>query len=122
MKNKNRDVNKIVIQKIIGYCDIINDLVKRFDSSFDLYISDMAFQLSCNMCILQIGELTKHLSDDFKEKYSEIPWHDIKSMRNIHAHEYEKVNFEYMWATLTEDIPELKENLTKILDEMSENR
>ena len=39
-------------------------------------------------------------------------------MRNIFVHEYEKIDFDRIWKNLTEDIPELKENLTKILSEM----
>ena len=41
-------------------------------------------------------------------------------MRNIHAHEYEKINFNYIWITLTEEIPDLKNKLQKILLEMQE--
>ncbi|MBQ9442448.1 MAG: DUF86 domain-containing protein, partial [Selenomonadaceae bacterium] len=43
-------------------------------------------------------------------------WRKIKGLRNIHVHEYEKVNFDYMLETLTKDIPELKEKLQEILE------
>lgn len=32
-------------------------------------------------------------------------------MRNVHAHDYEKVDFDTMWKTLTLDIPDLKNKL-----------
>ena len=70
------------------------------------------------MCILQIGELTTRLTEDFKNQHSEIAWNQIKALRNIHAHEYEKVDFNYMWQILTEDIPELKKSLQEILEVM----
>ena len=38
----------------------------------------------------------------------------MKGMRNIHAHEYDNVNREQMWITLTEDIPTLKCKLLKL--------
>lgn len=44
-------------------------------------------QYSSNMCIIQIGELVSRLSDEFLEQHKYIPWHAIKSMRNLHAHE-----------------------------------
>ena len=93
MRNDHRDTDRIIIRKMIGYCDTIASLLERFDNSFDLYLTDMAFQLSCNMCILQIGELTSRLTEEFRTEHDGIPWHLIKAMRNIHAHDYERVDF-----------------------------
>ena len=38
--------------------------------------------------IIQIAENNSRLSDDFKSKYSEIPWLAIKGMRNKIVHDY----------------------------------
>ncbi|WP_371874440.1 DUF86 domain-containing protein [Senimuribacter intestinalis] len=43
------------------------------------------------MCIIQIGELVSRLSEEFLEKHSEIPWYAIKAMRNLHAHDFNKL-------------------------------
>jgi uncharacterized protein with HEPN domain len=59
------------------------------------------------MCIIQIGELVSRLSDDFIESHPLIPWHAIKSMRNLHAHDSERVDLGIVWNTLTADIPDL---------------
>ncbi|MBR3622579.1 MAG: hypothetical protein IKN43_04425 [Selenomonadaceae bacterium] len=67
MRDKNQDIDKIIIEKIIKYCDQIKDIMTRFDYSYDLYQSDITFQYSANMCILQIGELTTRLSENFKQ-------------------------------------------------------
>ena len=39
----------------------------------------------------------------------------MKAMRNNHAHEYDSVNFEGMWDTLTQDIPAFRETMEKLL-------
>jgi len=49
MKNKSRDTNEIVIQKIIGYCNDVDVLMKRFNNSYEQYVSDIGFQYACNM-------------------------------------------------------------------------
>ena len=36
-------------------------------------------------------------------------------MRNLHAHDYENVDLEIVWNTLVEDIPQLKEQICKIM-------
>ena len=76
---KPHDVNRIVIQKIIGYCNDIEFTLNRFGNSFDSYVSDINCRYSCDMCVLQIGELTKRLTDDFKTEHPEIIWREIKA-------------------------------------------
>ena len=61
------------------------------------------------MCILQIGELTTHLSSEFTDAFSEIPWKDIRGMRNVAAHHYGEFSVKYLWQTVVEDIPKLRE-------------
>ena len=118
MRDKNR-VNKTVVKKIIGYCDDIENLQKMFGNRFEDFEKNFAFQYAFGMCIIQIGELTTRLTEDFKEKNSEIEWNQIKGLRNIYAHDYESVKFEVLWEILTEDIPDLKEKLQKILEQMN---
>ena len=115
MRNK-KSVNRITIQKMIDYCGKVEILIDRFGGTLEKFEADFAFQMSCGMCILQIGELTTRLTEEFKAQHSEIPWNAIKSLRNIHAHEYEKVDFEELWKILAEDIPALKKSLEEILE------
>lgn len=118
MRKKPRDNDKIVIQKMLDYCDKIEILINRFGNTLENFEEDFAFQMACSACIIQIGELTTRLTEDLKQKNSEIAWNSIKALRNIHAHEYEKVDFNYMWQILTEDIPALKKSLQAILEVM----
>jgi len=106
---KNDDV--AILNKIIGYCNDISALMDKYNSSYEVYENDISFQYSSNMCIIQIGELVGRLSDGFIENHNQIPWHAIKGMRNLHAHDYENVDLEIVWNTLTEDIPHLKKQI-----------
>lgn len=67
------------------------------------------------MCIIQIGELVGRLSEEFIESHGDIPWYAIKAMRNLHAHDYENVDLEIVWNSLTEEIPDLKIKLEAML-------
>lgn len=89
---KNEDI--LLIKKMIKYCDDIGTLMTRFDTDFERYKADISFQYSCNMCIIQLGELANRLSDEAKESSQNIPWRAIKGMRNLHAHDYENVDME----------------------------
>ena len=108
-------VDRVVLQKIIDYCKKIEKLIQRFGASLENFKSDEAYQLSCSMCIVQIGELLRRLTDDFKAAHPEIPWRAIKATRNILVHDYEDVDLESAWNDLTRDIPALQAQLKKIL-------
>ena len=64
--------------------------------------------------IIQIAENNSRLSDEFKSKYTEIPWMAIKGMRNKIVHNYGVVNMAIVYDTVTRGIPEMYEKLIKI--------
>ena len=63
-----------------------------------------------------IGEATKNLSKDLREKYPQIPWRDIAGMRDRLIHHYFGINLEDVWHTVKVDIPALKDEILVILD------
>lgn len=58
-----------------------------------------------------IGEAARNLPEEIADKYPEIPWGEMISMRNKVIHEYFGVDEEILWKTLTEDLPALKKQL-----------
>lgn len=96
-----------IMEHIISYCNDISDTVKRFGNSYDVFAEDKDYRNSCALCILQIGELCGHLSEGFRDKYSQIPWNEIKAMRNVVAHKYGHISIRATWETIETDIPEL---------------
>jgi len=44
-----------------------------------------------------------------------VPWKDIIGMRNILAHQYDKVDSEVVWDVVHRDIPELLDLLRSLL-------
>ena len=111
---KNRD--PVYVQRIIEYCIKIEDILSGIDYDYDVFITNDIYQLSCSMCVLQIGENVAKLSDEFKEANEGIPWRKIKGLRNIAAHQYEHVEFIVLWNTLVNNIPELKADLIMLMD------
>jgi uncharacterized protein with HEPN domain len=59
------------------------------------------------MSIINIGELTKRLPDEFKSEHTEIPWRKISGMRDIAAHGYHTMDEEIVWDVVQNSIPAL---------------
>ncbi len=101
--------DKNIIAHILEYCGQIDECFLRFGSSREAFLSDAIFRNAVSMAEFQIGELAGHLSEAFKEKTkNEIPWKEIRGMRNIFAHNYLEMDAERIWEVAAEDIPALK--------------
>lgn len=96
------------IKHIRDYCREIAKTIERYGNSFAVYASDADYQRSVSFCILQIGELSGGLTEQFrKETADRIQWGPIKAMRNLVAHNYGKIDQAIVWETATADIPAL---------------
>ena len=106
-----------ILKHIKKYVEEIQRTIDRFGDSFEIFSKDTDYQRSVCMCMLQIGELTNRLSENYKKSTKEIiQWHMIKGLRNIFAHGYGKVEFAIVWDSCKNDIPKLKEFCEKEIE------
>lgn len=55
--------------------------------------------------LLLLGEAVKRLSEEFRAHHPEIPWTMVAGMRDKLIHEYDAVDLDEVWKTVTTDIP-----------------
>ena len=63
----------------------------------------------------RIGELAGGLSDDMRTTISDIPWRQIKDMRNQLIHNYGKRRKETIWSVIVDDAPILAKRCLEVL-------
>jgi len=64
-----------------------------------------------------IGEATKNIPKEFREKYPKIIWKEFAGLRDVLIHSYFGADIERIWNAIEKDLPKLKENISKIIKE-----
>jgi uncharacterized protein with HEPN domain len=62
-----------------------------------------------------MGEATKKLSSQLRDRYPDVPWREIAGMRDKVVHEYLSINYEIVWAVVSLDIPGVFPRIREIL-------
>ena len=100
--------DRSLVEHILHDCDQVETAHGDFGRSEDAFRSSTTYQNAVSMCILQIGELVNHLSDEFKSAHSEMPWRQIRGMRNYVAHQYGSIDLDVVWHAATVNMESLR--------------
>lgn len=104
--------DSIYIDHIIASIDRIQQYISGLKQS--TFLNDLKTQDAVVRQLEIIGEATKKVSFELRDKFPSIPWLDMAGMRDRLVHDYIDVDFEIVWKTASEDIPKLKELLATI--------
>lgn len=91
-----------------------------------VYVDGLTFEEFCNdtrtveaaqFNFIVIGEAARHIPDDVTEQHPEIPWPEMRGLRNVVAHGYFTVSLAILWRTITDDLPPLVAPLQALVGE-----
>ena len=84
----------------------------------EAFLSNQTILLAFERSLEIIGEAVGRLDDEFKASHPDIPWRNIRGLRNIVAHVYWAVDYDVIWNVVTDEIPSLHLQIGHLLDEM----
>jgi len=113
MKHKRDD--RVYLQHISDAVTKIEKYIQGIDE--EKFLQNSLVQDGVIRQLEIIGEAIKNLSSELREHHSHISWRDFAGMRDKLIHQYFGVDIQVVWTTATEDIPEIKEEINKILKE-----
>jgi uncharacterized protein with HEPN domain len=77
--------------------------------------SDRVLQLALVRLVEIVGEAANRLTVEDQFRYPSIPWREIVGMRNRLAHGYNAIDLNVLWDTVQVDLPQLIDELERIL-------
>lgn len=63
-----------------------------------------------------IGEAINRLSPELRARNSGVPWQAIVAVRHRIVHAYFELDWEILWNAAIDDIPQLREQVSRILE------
>ncbi|WAS04852.1 DUF86 domain-containing protein [Gloeomargaritales cyanobacterium VI4D9] len=101
------------LQDILIEIEEIQQMVS--DLSFAEFCQDRRTIKATLYSLAVIGEAAANLLPEVATLYPQIPWKQMRGMRNITVHEYFQVDLTIIWETIQSDLPMLYSSLKELI-------
>ena len=97
-------------------------LSRRYVEGFskENFLADKKTQQAVILNIMVIGEAAIQILDEYPEfaaRYPDVPWKQMRGMRNRMAHGYFDLNLDVVWDTVQQALPKLERQILAIRQE-----
>lgn len=108
-------------ERLLDIMEAIERIERYTAGGREAFYGDELIQVWAIHHLQAIGEAARNVSDALRATYPEIPWASIVAMRNVLVHDYLDVDLDEVWATVEHDLPDLKQKIAAILNELETN-
>ncbi len=107
---------KLFIQDILDCITSIEKFVENM--SFNEFVQDDRTSSAVVRKLEIIGEATKNIPKEIRQKHRNMPWTDMAKMRDKIIHFYFGVDYEIVWKVINERLAKLKPKIIQILKDL----
>lgn len=100
----------------MGKAEILLDGV-----TFEELVSDFRINFAVFRALEIVGEATKRLPAELREKYPDVPWQEMAGMRDRIIHGYDTVDYKIVWDTVKKRIPVVRPKIQQILKDYTDS-
>ena len=106
------------LKHILDECKFIKSVITPELEKND-FLENETLKCASTRSLEIIGEATKKISADFKYRWNTISWKNMAGMRDRLIHDYMGVNYSIVWDVVKNKIPELHDQIEKVIEEES---
>lgn len=103
------------LEDIVEYSSNVLKIIDGIE--FEEFSSNILVYFATMKNIEIVGKAAYMLTKEFKASHPEISWKQVEGMRHVLVHGYSQVLPRILWATAKENIPEIKAQVEKYLNE-----
>ena len=75
--------------------------------TFEAFAADQRTIEAVQFNLIVIGEAARYVPEEVVARHAEVPWREMRGLRNVIAHGYFSVSLQIIWTTITADLPPL---------------
>ena len=105
--------DKTALKKIVSEINVGLELLG--DIPLEDFLNNELMKRAIAMTAINIGELVKNLTDEFRAENPNVAWKEAAAFRDIVAHKYETLRMTVVYDTFKEDFPKFKSQIENIL-------
>ena len=110
----NKKTPSYYLTKII---EDINFIIKKTEGvTIEEFSQDDVLNCAVSFKFIQISENAKQLPESIMIAYPLIPWKKVNGLRNRIVHDYGNVQLDIIYNTIEKDLPNLLEQLKKLIE------
>lgn len=110
-----RQPDRHVLERIVDEISYLENLISGM--GMEDFVRDETVKRAAAMASINIGELAKHLSDEFYAAYPGSELRYAARTRDVYAHGYFTLRFETVYKTARDDYPRVKAWILEHLDD-----
>ncbi len=107
------------LQHIADECSYLLSLKNKVDK--EQFLEDETLKRAVVRSLEIIGEASKKIPKEFKERWTTLEWKSMSGMRDRLIHDYMGVNYLIVWDVLETKIPLLDQALRQISEDEGES-
>ena len=100
------EADALYLDEIVELVELIRESLAEMDE--DKFLSDRMAGDATALRLGAIGEASRKLSGELRERHSDVEWRKIYGLRNIVAHHYRRLNYRILWQIATSALSELE--------------
>jgi uncharacterized protein with HEPN domain len=105
--------DRVFIKHILDEIEYVLKVTKII--SLDELLKEETLKKALLRSLEIVGEASKNISEETKNKHSDIPWKEVAGLRDKLIHFYFGVDWNIVWDVIKTRLPKLKEDLQTIL-------
>jgi uncharacterized protein with HEPN domain len=105
----------VYLRHILDACATIAEVRDRAGSAVRLAALPVE-RAAAERLLTVIGEAAKNVTPAFRDEHPEIPWRGMAGMRDRLVHHYFGVDYEAVWVTITENLPDLEAQVRAVVE------